>query len=220
MGVKRKPASQTPSGSGGKKAPRRSDARSSIGSQAEDNEDLDASQQSQSIKGPEEKYASRKIKAILDEAIDSEVQRAKNPELTRQVLGKLRSKICKQVSEGSVVLFQKEDETPEALKASIAELEGRIRNDILAWREQSLQGLRGTGKNASKNIKLSSPELDTSMIDSKAQEICAKFHQISHEVNAVLGSAEERVHRFEETLQAVKTSLQTSESSTSSQLRA
>ncbi|RYG64849.1 hypothetical protein EON64_13145 [archaeon] len=58
------------------------------------------------------------------------------------------------------------------------------------------------------------------MIDAKAQEICAKFHQISHEVNAVLGAAENRVSRFEEMLQAVKTSLQASEASSSSQLRA
>ncbi|RYG64848.1 hypothetical protein EON64_13140 [archaeon] len=85
MGVKRKPASQAPPRSGGKKAPRKSDARSSIGSQAEDSEEVDSSRLSQPSAGPtgstEEKYASRHVKAILDEIIDSEVQQAKNPEL-------------------------------------------------------------------------------------------------------------------------------------------
>jgi hypothetical protein len=57
------------------------------------------------------KYASKYVGSILDEAMDSEVQRAKYPKEVKQWLGKLKVKILRQVSANSNIHFRDESKS-------------------------------------------------------------------------------------------------------------
>jgi hypothetical protein len=95
------------------------------------------------------------------------------------------------------------DESVDAMQRKIEAMQDSLRQQILSLRETSLQQLKVSAKR--KHLPaLPEGHLDTSIIDVKAQEICAKFHSISQDMNNLLSAAEDRIKGFENTLQAAK----------------
>eukprot|EP00981_Chlorochromonas_danica_P013913 scaffold7068_cov179-Ochromonas_danica.AAC.13 len=173
---------------------------------------------------PPSKHASKHVLQLLDNLIDSEVQRSQHSAETLHLtltssssssssqlknwLGKLRIKLLRQVSENSLTLFQDEDHDVNALQEKVHSAEREIRELMASTKENALLKLKASAKSP---ILPSLPkqEVDTAEIEAKAESICTKFHEISRKVSDLLQTSEDRVQGFENSLQAAQLTLQT-----------
>lgn len=157
---------------------------------------------------PPSKHASKHVLQLLDNLIDSEVQRSQHSAELKNWLGKLRIKLLRQVSENSLTLFQDEDHDVNALQEKVHSAEREIRELMASTKENALLKLKASAKSP---ILPSLPkqEVDTAEIEAKAESICTKFHEISRKVSDLLQTSEDRVQGFENSLQAAQLTLQT-----------
>lgn len=89
---------------------------------------------------------------------------------------------------------------PSELRKSVDGLLHTIKTEIAQQKDTSVRQIYGSKRES--RPSLSGENLDTSFIDSKAQEICSKYKAISQNISSLLAATEDRIRVFENSLAA------------------